>query len=181
MLDYEIRYRRLSELGIDGDLVSSRLRDVLAKNPFRGGKDVMARKVAIVDGKVAGHEDIFPLQAFVFGTKYEAGSGSSTTIEPWARKSGIGLVISDFDGEGRDGCNPLSTAGALSQVAIKVHRFMGYTVFEFPRFIFPLKSRSVMESKLKGVLLCIASRLVDCGISLCSFVVGCISRYKIRD
>lgn len=178
MVGYEIRFRKLSELGIDGDAVSHRVRNVLAENPFRNGRDVLSRKVAIVDGRVAGCENEFPLRVLVFGKTYEAGSGNSTTIERWARRSGIGLVISDFDSEGRDWDCPILMGGALSQIAVKVHKFSGYTVFEFPRFIFPLRSRAVVESAVKGPLLWLVSHLIDFGICLYSLMVRFIAWCK---
>ena len=112
MKDFEIRYRRLSELGVDGDEVRSQVRNALSENPFRNGKDVLARKVAIVEGRVGGYENEFPVNVSINGEIYEAGTGNSTLIEPWARKSGIGIVISDFDEQGRDGPHHISIGGA---------------------------------------------------------------------
>lgn len=160
MQGFEIEFRKLSELEAAGGAADQNLLKVMRENPFRRGEDVFSRKVAFVGGKYAGGENVFPVEVKVKGATLRALTGNCTQIEEWARKSGVGLAISDFDGRGRDE-RTLFIGGALSQVAAKVHVFTGYRFFEFPRYVFPLHSRPVLGVKLNGAALAAGSFICD--------------------
>ncbi len=185
MKKFWIEFRQLKELdcykGVqvpEGDraYISPRYRQALRTNPFCASNDVACQKVGYVDGKIGGTEIQFPLMLSLDGNEELGGSGSLTQVDEWARSSGLGLAISDV--EPRDPAyDPVLCEGAgLSQIAVKVHRFIGYVVFEYPRLIMLLKSRSVVEMKLKGRL----SSAVSCLADICFWCYGKIVRIQAR-
>lgn len=185
MKKFSIEFRKLTELehykGIhvpEGHraYISPFYQHTLLANPFCPSKDVACQKVGYVDGRIGGTEIQFPLKLSIDGQIVLGGSGSLTQVDDWARSSGLGLAISDVDCRDDAYKCVLGEGAGLSQIAVKVHRFIGYTVFEYPRYIMLLKSRSVVEMKLKGMLASVVSRLVDAGIWFYSKMVMCIAR-----
>ena len=91
----------------------------------------------------------------------------------------MGIVISDFDEQGRDGSYHIAIGGSLSQIAVRVHKFIGYVVHEFPRFVFLLRSRALLETRIKGLCLRISVLIVDACIGLYIFAVRSVSAFKL--
>ena len=185
MKKFSIEFRRLTELddykGVrvhEGDraYISPCYRQALLSNPFCHSAEVPCQKVGYINGKIGGTEIQFPLNISVDGTIVLAGSGSLTQVDEWARSSGLGLAISDVDCRD-DAYNCFLGEGAgLSQIAVKVHRFIGYTVFEYPRLIMLLKSRAVVEMKLKGVLGTLVSCIADACIWIYAKIICILAR-----
>ena len=182
MEDIKILYKRLSEIDVDGCIcdvpglqLDKNYVTALRGNPFRKAKDVVSIKVAIVDDKVAGSEYVFPLSIRSDGTVVAAGSGSCTTVGKWARKTGIGIELSAMKEDCRDGNFIVGDCAGLSQMAVKIRKYLKQPIFEYPRFILPLKSRSILEMKLHGFPLKCAIAFVDLCICLYSFVVRLVA------
>ena len=184
-----IEFRKLTELeeykGVhvqEGDraYISHCYRQALLANPFCPSTEVACQKVGYVGGKIGGTEIQFPLKMSIDGTESWVGSASLTQVDEWARSSGLGLAISDVDQ--RDAAyEPVLREGAgLSQVAVKVHRCIGYTVFEYPRLIMLLKSRAVVEKKVRRWLSKPLSVVLDGGIFAYSLLVSCLARCLAR-
>ena len=185
MKKFSIEFRKLTELedykGVhvpEGDraYISSCYRQTLLANPFCPSKEVACQKVGYVDGRIGGTEIQFPLKLSIDGKIVLGGSGSLTQVDEWARSSGMGLAISDVE-QSDPVYNPALGEGAgLSQIAVKVHRFIGYTVFEYPRLIMLLKSRSVIEMKLKGALGTLVSFMADACIWIYAKIICILAR-----
>ena len=168
MLNMKILYKRLSEIHDDGriDGVPDLCLDqwyvkALKENPFRESKDVVCIKIGVIDGKVAGREYVFPILICCDGKVITAGSGSYTTVEKWARKTGLGIELSSMHEDCSDGDFLIGDCAGLSQMAVKVRRYFDQPIFEYPRYIGVLKSRSIIETKLKGFLASIATLTCD--------------------
>ena len=192
MKKFSIECRKLSELdaykGIrtsEGDraYIAPHYRKALRENPFCMSTDVACQKVGYVGGKIGGTEIQFPLLLSLDGQEVLGGSGSLTQVDEWARSSGLGLAISDVE-QPDPAYNPVLGEGAgLSQIAVKVHRCIGYQVFEYPRLVMLLKSRAVVEMKLKGLLAIIVSRLVDVCFwfyAKCIVALSCFAARRTR-
>ncbi len=186
MGDIKILYKRLSEIGTGGciDGVPGLCLDenyvtALRDNPFRKAKDVVVIKVGIVDDRVAGREYVFPLAIRSDDGVVSAGSGSCTTVEKWARKTGIGIELSAMKEDCSDGDFKIGDCAGLSQMAVKIRKYLKQPIFEYPRFILPLKSRSILEMKLKGVMLKVAVIFVDACIWAYSHIVGMLACLKV--
>lgn len=185
MKKFVIEFRKLTELedykGIrvaEGDraYISPCYRQALLANPFCHSNEVACQKVGYVDGRIGGTEIQFPLKLSIDGQIVFGGSGSLTQVDEWARSSGLGLAISDVD-RIDEAYNPVLGEGAgLSQIAVKVHRFIGFNVFEYPRFIMLLKSRSVVEMRLKGSMAKLVSHFADGCIWIYALVVRILAR-----
>ena len=184
MADYLILYRKLSEAQQEADIgngetvppppCSMSYYEVLSRNPYLNGRDDVFHKVGIVDGRIGGDAYIFPLKLFCRGDVHQVCAGSNLNVHPWARKSGLGFGFCEFDDNHRDGAHEIFIGAGLSQIAVKVHRFIGYRIFTYPRFVMLLKSRSVLEMKFHGWMLTCASALVDSLIAGYSFVVRAV-------
>ncbi len=182
MQDFTIRYYRVNDIlptgaisGLPSFVVPHCYRQVLCSNPFRDGRNVVAVKVGVVDGKVAGSEYVFPLLMKCDGRVVAAGGGSTTTVEKWARKSGLGAEISEMMPDRRDGDFDVGFGVGMSQRAVLIHRMLGCSIFEYPRFVLLLKSRSVLEGKLSGWTLRVTSRIVDLMIACYAKLVAFIA------
>ena len=159
MRNIVVQYRRLSEIatngripGIDGFSISQEYESTLKANPFRDGQDVVFVKLGLVDGRFVGQEYVFPLNMSVNGKTMLSGSGSNTYVEEWARKSGIGLEFAELHPDFRDGNFKVTGGSGLSQMSVRMHKLLGCNVFEYPRFVMLLKSRALIETKLRSLM-----------------------------
>ena len=77
--------------------------------------------------------------------------------------------------------SPSKTAlgAGLSQMALPVHQLLDYITFLLPRYIMVWKSRSVIETKLRGILGRFVSRLADCCLALYAVVLRMVARLKL--
>lgn len=148
----------------------------LRTNPFVISEESPVYKIGIVDGQVGGTAYIFPTRIIVDGKEVLAASGSELKVETWARHSGLGFGLCDFAPDMRDGDHVIFEGGCISQIAVKVHRFMGYRIFEYPRFIMLLKSRALVEMKIKNWLERPVSWLIDGCIWVYSLIVSLFGR-----
>lgn len=188
MKNIRILYKRLSEIdadglvrGVPGLQLDENYIKALRENPFREAKDIVCVKVGIVDDRVAGREYVFPLLIESDGTVISAGSGSCTTVEKWARRMGIGIELSAMKENCSDGDFIVGDCAGLSQMAVKIRKYLKQHIFEYPRFIFPLKSRAILEMKLKGALLKAAVIFVDFCLWAYSRLVGILARIKTSE
>lgn len=191
MKKFLIESRRLSELEDykgrrvpEGDraYISPNYRQALLANPFRPSYKVACQKVGYVDGRIGGTEIQFPLKLSLNGQIVLGGSGSLTQVDEWARSSGLGLAISDVDYRDDSYNCVLGEGAGLSQIAVKVHKFIEYTVFEYPRFVMLLKSRSVVEMKLgSGLLASLVSHFADGCIWIYAIFLGILARCIARN
>ena len=67
----------------------------------------------------------------------------------------------------------------LSQMALPVHQLLDYVVFLLPRNIMLWRSRALVETKLKGIVVKFVSVLLDCLIYLYGFALGVIRSCKL--
>lgn len=190
MQDFEIKFRKLSEIeSFDGVTpeVGDRLwideyyKAALRSNPFLPSPDAACQKVGYVDGKVGGTEIQIPILMKLEDREYQAGTGSMTGVDPWARKSGLGLSISDVDLMDPSYACVMGEGAGLSQIAVRVHKFTGFTVFEYPRFVVLWNSRSVIERHVKGLLGKIASWLVNIPIVLYALALRFLAMWYLRE
>ena len=179
MTNVSVEYRRLSEIredgtlfGIDGFRVNDRYRSALLNNPFRDGHDDVFVKIGLVNGKFGGQEYVFPLNIVVNGKLHLSGSGGCTHVKEWARKSGLGLEFTVLHSDRRDGRFDVISGAGLSQMSLRMQKYFGTKIFEYPRYIMLLKSRAVLEAKLRGVWLKITSLFVDLLILIYSIIIG---------
>lgn len=175
MQDFTIVFSKLSNVAPDGVvggtprfIIPETIFKSLSINPFRQNKDVVMVKVGIVDGRVGGSEYVFPLLARCDGGEVSAGGGSSTSVEQWARKSGLGVELSAMFEDCRDGDFDVGFGVGMSQRAVKIHRLLGCCVFEYPRLVMLLKSRAVVEMKINNWLAKPIVKILD----------GCIWAYS---
>jgi hypothetical protein len=190
MKDVEIRLRKLNELDVydgksvtEGDRIwiNEWYRDALLANPFVTSPEMACQKIGYVDGKAGGTVIVFPLLIKADGRVCRTGSGSLTVVDQWARKYGLGFAMSDT-GHKDDGSETEIGEGAgLSQIAVKVHRFLEYTVFEYPRFIVLWKGRAVVERFVNGRRAKILQWLIDPCICVYGLFLSAMTRFKLRD
>ena len=131
-------------------------------------------KLGMVEGRVGGSSYIFPVGVSADSITIPAASGCQLNVDSWARGSGLGFGLCDFSEDRDDGAHDVFEGAAMSQIAVKVHRFMGYRIFEYPRLIMLLKSRSVVEMKIKNWLAKPVSWILDGCICLYSLIVSFI-------
>lgn len=185
MQDFTIFFGKLSDVSSDGVvggvphfIIQEGVFKTLSANPFCPKKDVVIAKIGIVDGRVGGSEYVFPLLANCDGIEVSAGGGSYTNVEPWARKSGLGVELSAMFADCRDGNFDVGFGVGMSQRAVKIHRLLGCCVFEYPRLIMLLKSRAVVGMKIKNWLAKPVSWILDGCIWIYSLIVSFIGRFK---
>lgn len=135
-------------------------------------------KIGIVDGRVGGSSYMFPMGLYAEGINVLSASGCQLNVDSWARGSGLGFGLCDFAEDRRDGEHDVFEGAGMSQIAVKVHRFMGYRIFEYPRLIMLLKSRAVVEMKIKNWLAKPVSWIIDGCIWIYSLIVSFIGRFK---
>jgi hypothetical protein len=155
--------------------------DALLANPFVTSPEMVCQKIGYVDGNVGGTEVEFPLLIKADGKIRLAGSGSLTVVDEWARKSGLGMAISDTDTADFESGIEISEGAGLSQIAVKVHRFTDYTVFEYPRFIALWKSRSVVERFMQGFGAKILAGCADACIRVYGLVLSAVTKFNLRN
>lgn len=160
---------------------SSQHLSCLQANPFVVSAESPAYKIGIVDGRVGGTAYIFPTRILSDGKEVLSASGSELKVEAWARHSGLGFGMCDFDPDMRDGNHVIFEGGCISQIAVKVHRFMGYRIFEYPRLVMLLKSRAVVEMKIKNWLAKPISWILDGCIWIYSHIISFVGRVRTID
>lgn len=103
--------------------------------------------------QIIANGDIIPVQ-----------SGSYLFVEEEYRKYVIGIELLMHYQKLHPSKN--SIASGISKMALPLYKILKYNLFEFPRFIFLIKSRSVVQAifKLDGCLLTMASAIIDCGL-----------------
>lgn len=185
MQDFTLVFGKFSDLASDGVVggtphftIPEGILKSLSANPFCQNKNVVIAKVGVVDGRVGGSEYVFPLLAECDGTEVSAGGGSSTSVEQWARKSGLGVELSAMFADCRDGDFDIGFGVGMSQRAVKIHRLLGCCVFEYPRFVMLLKSRTVVEMQINNWLATPVSWILDCCIWIYSHIVSFIAKVK---
>ena len=175
-----VLYRKFNSLGedsIDGIVVpldyrpSLMYRNVFKENPNNRNGNPVSQRLGVVDGKIGGGAYIFPTAINCDGEQVKAGSGSDLRVEGWAKKGGLGFELCDFDSCGRDGDHVIFEGGGLSQMAVKVHRFMGFKVFEYPRYIMLLKSRALIEQRFSGWVRNVLCGVIDFAIAQYALMV----------
>ncbi len=172
----DIKAKRLSGISIPDEYkVSDNAAEIIVNNPRNENRDVPVQKLGVVGGKIGGAAYSFPTEIRIGEKLVKACSGGELFVAEWARRSGLGFDLCDFDKDGRDGDHVIFEGAGLSQIAVKVHRFMGYKVFEYPRYIMLLKSRSLLEMKLRGVLKVIGIKLVDVAINVYALLIRAVS------
>lgn len=150
----------------------------LRSNPFVISEDSPVYKIGVVDGRVGGTAYIFPTRILADGKEVLAASGSELKVAAWARSSGLGFGMCDFAPDMSDGDHVVFEGGCISQIAVKVHRFMGYRIFEYPRLVMLLKTRAVVEMKIKNWLLKPISWIFDCCLWMYSHIVSLVGRIR---
>lgn len=180
-----VLYRRFNNLGedtIEGVVVpldyrpSMMYQNVFKANPNNRNGNPVSQRLGIIDGKVGGGAYIFPTLLNCDGKIVNAGSGSDLRVEDWAKKGGLGFELCDFDPSGKDGDHVIFEGGGLSQIAVKVHRFMGFKVFEYPRYIMLLKSRALIEQRFSGWVGKVLCGVLDFAIAQYSLIVKLLYR-----
>lgn len=134
---------------------------VIKASPFLHGADITARAVIYADGEPAAAEYRWPVDLYADDDVLSAESGGeSYTVEKY-RKESLGLDL---------WMRPLSapfylSAGCgMSQIAAKILKRLGRTMFYMPRMIALIKSSSVLKAKLGNCVGSILSPLVDAGL-----------------
>ena len=190
MNDFEIRFRKLSEMEVfagkrvaEGDRIwlDEFYRDALLANPFATSPEMACQKIGYVDGKVGGTEVVFPLLLKVDGRLRKAGSGSLTVVDKWARKTGLGLAIWDTGYDDGVSGTEISEGAGLSQIAVRVHRCIEYTVFEYPRFIALWKSRAVVERLAHGLCTGMVRLCIDACLWVYGWLLSAVVRFNLRN
>lgn len=175
----EIDSRCLGGISIQDEYeVPSMVKRIVSENPSNEGRDVVVQKLGVVDGRIGGAAYSFPTRMDVDGCLVKSCTGGELSVEDWAKRSGLGFVLCDFAESNADGDHQIFEGAGLSQIAVKVHRFMGFKIFEYPRYIMLLKSRAVVELRFSGWVGKVFCGVLDFAIALYSLIVKLFYRFN---
>lgn len=145
------------------DFITPAVYEALLNKPFEP-EDVC--QILAVDGQnivgvigccftnhIMANEDIIPVQ-----------SGSYLFVKEEYRKYAIGGELLMLYQKLHPSKN--SIASGISKMALPLYKVLRYNLFEFPRFMFLIKSKSVLQAilKLDGCLLTAISAITDAGL-----------------
>ena len=147
-------------------------------NPFAASDDVIAKIAGFCDEKEAGREYVFPLRLRTTYGEMEVLAGSSLSVEPEYRRSGLGLDLPEL--RWQNSPSKIALGAALSQMALPVHQLLDYTVFLLPRNIMLWHSRALVETKLKGFTAKCVTFVLDFGIWLYSLLLSVVCSCKLN-
>lgn len=148
------------------------------RNPFAVTDDVIAKIAGFCDEKEAGREYVFPLRLRAAHGEMEVLAGSSLSVEPEYRRSGLGLDLPEL--RWQNSPSKIALGAALSQMALPVHQLLDYIVFLLPRNIMLWRSRALVETKLKGFVAKFVAFVLDCGIWLYSLLLRVVCSCKLN-
>lgn len=156
-LDFEDKYNIISSL-------NPLMRKALLNKPIPYDENEVCQILAIANNIVVGVVNCFSSQLLLRGKKVPVQAGSYLYVHKDFRKYAIGgdLMMQYKSLHSSGNC----IASGISQVAKPFYSILRYSIFEFPRFMFLRKCRSVLQTILKidGVTLFCTSKVVDAGL-----------------
>lgn len=161
-----------SDEGADGKL------HAFQRNPFAASDDAIAKIAGFCDEKEAGREYVFPLRLRTAHGEMEVLAGSSLSVDPEYRRSGLGMDLPEL--RWQNSPSKLALGAALSQMALPVHQLLDYIVFLLPRNIMLWRSRALVETRLKGFAAKCVAFVLDCGIWLYSLLLRAVCSCKLN-
>lgn len=172
-----VQTRSLKELAKCNDLQIEKLRSLM-RNPFAASADSIAKIAGFCDEKEAGREYVFPLRLRTTYGEIEVLSGSSLSVEPEYRRSGLGMDLPEL--RWQNSPSKIALGASLSQMALPVHQLLDYIVFLLPRNIMLWRSRALVETKIAGFAAKCLVFVLDCGIWLYSLLLRVVCSCKLN-
>ena len=172
-----VQTRSLKELAKCNDLQIEKLRSLM-RNPFAASGDSIAKIAGFCDEKEAGREYVFPLRLRTTYGEMEVLAGSSLSVDPEYRRSGLGMDLPEL--RWQHSPSKIALGAALSQMALPVHQLLDYIVFLLPRNIMLWRSRALVETRLKGFTAKCVAFVLDCGIWLYSLLLRVACSCKLN-
>jgi len=139
------------------------------RNPFADSDDVIAKISGFCDEKEAGREYVFPLRLRTAHGEMDVLAGSSLSVDPEYRRSGLGMDLPEL--RWQKSSSKIALGAALSQMALPVHQLLDYIVFLLPRNIMLWRSRVLVETKRNELAAKCMAFVLDCGIWLYSLLL----------
>lgn len=142
---------------------------VFQTNPFATSDDSIAKIAGFSYENEAGREYVFPLRLRTTNGEMDVLAGSSLSVDPEYRRSGLGMDLPEL--RWQHSPSKIALGAALSQMALPVHQLLDYLVFVLPRNIMLWRSRALVETRLKGFTAKCVAFVLDCGIWLYSLLL----------
>ena len=161
-----------SDAGADGKL------HAFQRNPFAASDSAIAKIAGFCDEKEAGREFVFPLRLRTPYGEMDALAGSSLSVEPEYRRSGLGMDLPEL--RWQNSPSKIALGASLSQMALPVHQLLDYIVFLMPRNIMLWRSHVLVETKLRGFAAKCVAFVLDCGIWLYSLLLRMVCACKLN-
>lgn len=157
ILDFEDKYNIMASL-------NPLMKNALLNKPTLYNESDTCQILAIVNNVVVGVINCFDSQLLLNGKKIPTQAGSYLFVHEEFRYLAIGgdLMMQYRNLHSSKNC----IAGGISQVAKPFYSILKYSIFEFPRFMFLRKSRSVIQAifKIDGIILFCIAKAVDIGL-----------------
>lgn len=147
-------------------------------NPFAASDEALAKIAGFYDEKEVGREFVFPLRLETAQGEMDVLAGSSLSVEPEYRRSGLGMDLPEL--RWQKSPSKIGLGAALSQMALPVHKLLDYIVFLLPRNIMLWRSRALVETKLKGFAAKCVAFVLDCGIWFYSLLLKVVCSCKLN-
>lgn len=143
----EIIQIRLNEV-LKEDLLP-RIRYQLENNPHNDGENHFAKTVALIDGILAGWTYVYPTKLKMGDSIVSVGTGTSFFVKEEYRRDLIGLFIPEYGV--KHSRNGISVGAGYSKDAQPIFRkYLKYTYFPMPRYIYLRHTRVLLDNKVKG-------------------------------
>lgn len=166
----------LTDLSQKGN-ASAQMLKAFRNNPWSASDNIIGRIAGYIDGREIGGEYVFPLRVRARETVIDVLAGSTLYVDERYRRSGLGMDLPEL--RWQHSPSRVALGAALSQMALPVHRLLDYVIFLLPRNIMLWRSRSLVETKLRGVQGRFAACILDCGIALYSLVLRMVCTCKL--
>lgn len=144
--------------------IGSNAENVFKLNPFIRSKHDVVQILGIVDKTIVATVSFFPLQLIADEKVYNALAGSKLIVVKEYRKFEFGLILPDIYIDLSESKCTLSAG--ISKMALPILQYLDNIVFFTQRMIFLCKTKSVLEIKLSGISLCVASFITDIFLSV---------------
>lgn len=173
----DIRVSSIKELTANGENEAGIIATFKA-NPFAGSNAVIGRISGYCGDVEAGREFVFPLLIRTPAGVVEVLAGSNLSVEREYRRTGLGMDLPEL--RWQNSASKTALGAGLSQMALPVHQLLDYIVFLLPRNIMLWRSRSLIETRIKGVVAKCLSAVVDFGILCYSIALRLCTCLKLK-
>ena len=134
------------------------------KNPYLKDRVLPGQFLGIVDDKIVGQTNPFPIELVANGVSYDAVSGSNLIVHQDYRATGCALdfmdKMQDLAPSGALIAGGISTPARLFYKGLKAHMFYWSTI------VIPYRSEARLRSRLHGISLTVASFFANLFLSV---------------